>query len=72
MRPEVIRQRPARTEGHAQRDALIAQFTAAGLVPILSTNGSNPEADIQIVKGPQPGEVIEAWLTARGERRLGR
>lgn len=71
MRAEIVRQRPPRTDGHAQRDALITRFVDAGLVPILSTNASTPEADIQIVKGPQPGEVLEAWLTQRGETRLG-
>ena len=62
--------RPPRTAGHAQRDALIQQFAAAGLVPSISTNGGIPDADIQQVKGPQPGDVIEAWITARGEARL--
>ena len=62
--------RPPRTPGHAQRDALIQQFAAAGLVPSISTNGSNIEADIQQVKGPQTGDVSEAWVTARGQSRL--
>lgn len=62
--------RPPRTEGHRQRDTLLADFAAAGLSPVLSTNGSIPEADIQIVKGPQHGEVIEAWLTSKGKQRL--
>ena len=66
----MVRARPPRTAGHASRDAAIAQFAAAGLVPVLSTNGSNPEADIQIVKGAQPGEVLESWITPRGLGRL--
>ncbi len=61
---------PPRTAGHVKRDAIIQQFADAGLVPVISTNGSNPEADIQQAKGPQPGEVVDAWITARGERRL--
>jgi hypothetical protein len=68
-RPLVI-ERPPRTAGHAQRDAAIKRFADAGLVPVLSTNGGNPEADIQIVKGPKAGEVLEAWITAKGEARL--
>ncbi len=39
-------------------------------MPIISTNGGIPYADIQVVKGEQPGEVLEAWLTRRGEARL--
>ena len=66
----MVRARPPRTAGHASRDAAIAQFAAAGLVPVLSTNGSNPEADIQIVKGEKPGEVLESWITPRGLGRL--
>lgn len=62
--------RPPRTDGHRQRDALVQQFADAGLVPAISTNGSNPHGDIQQVKGPQPGDVIEAWITARGQARL--
>ena len=62
--------RPPRTAGHAQRDALIQQFADAGLVPAISTNGGIPDADIQVVKGPQPGDVSEAWVTALGQRRL--
>lgn len=70
MRAEVVRERPARTKGHRQRDACLQRFRDAGLVAVVSTNGSDPEADIQIVKGPQPGDVLEAWVTARGEARL--
>lgn len=62
--------RPPRTDGHRQRDTLLADFAAAGLAPVLSTNGSITDADIQIVKGPQPGEVLEAWLTPKGTQRL--
>jgi len=62
--------RPPRTAGHAQGDALIRQFADAGLVPVLSVNGSTPDADIQVVKGAQAGEVIEAWLTKHGSERV--
>ena len=62
--------RPPRTAAHVERDRLIAQFKDAGLVPVLSTNGGIPDADIQIVKGPKPGEVLEVWVTARGDDRL--
>lgn len=73
--------RPPRTDGHRQRDALLQHFYDAGLQPIVSTNGSIPNADIQIVKALLPakdgtggdgqyGEVIEAYLTDRGAQRL--
>lgn len=67
--------RPPRTPGHGQRDVLLQRFSDAGLVPVLSTNGSTPDADIQIVKtllgdGGQHGEVIAAYLTNRGQSRL--
>lgn len=65
--------RPPRTEGHRQRDALLAQFAAAGLMPVVSTNGSIPNADIQVSfdKRTHPGgDVVRADLTARGSQRL--
>jgi hypothetical protein len=64
--------RPPRTSGHAQRDALIARFAAAGLVPVLSTNGSVPDADIQVSydKTTRPGgDVVRADLTQHGQQR---
>jgi hypothetical protein len=64
--------RPPRTDAHRQRDAYLQQFAALGLTPILSTNGSNPEADIQVVKGEKPGDVPECWITAKGQARLER
>ena len=62
--------KPPRTDAHRQRDELIAQFRDAGLVPVVSTNGGIPDADIQVVKGTKPGEAIECWLTERGKLRL--
>ena len=62
--------RPPRTAAHAMLQTLIAQFKDAGLVPVISTNGGIPEADIQVVKGAKPGEVIEAWMTNNGLDRL--
>lgn len=62
--------RPPRTNAHRERDALLQRFHDAGLVAVVSTNGSAPEADIQIVKGVQPGDVPEVWLTERGRARL--
>lgn len=62
--------RPPRTDAHRERDVLLQQFADAGLVPVVSTNGGVPEADIQVVKGAQPGDVSEARLTDRGLTRL--
>jgi len=62
--------RPPRTAAHVTLQTLIAQFKDAGLVPVISTNGGVPDADIQIVKGPQPGDVTECWITAHGNIRL--
>jgi hypothetical protein len=64
--------RPPRTDAHRQRDALVQQFHDAGLTPVLSCNGSAPSADIQVVKGEKPGELVDCWLTDRGKVRLGR
>ncbi len=63
-------QRPPRFPAHSRRDVLLAQFHAAGIIPIVSTNGGIPEADIQVVKGAKPGEVVECWVTAHGTRRI--
>ena len=67
--------RPTRTEAHAERDRLIRQFADVGLQPVISTNGSIPDADIQQAKailrdGGKHGEVVECWLTERGQARL--
>ena len=62
--------RPPRTAGHAQLQTLVKQFADAGLTPVVSTNGSIPGADIQVAKGPKPGEVVEARLTTKGSRRI--
>ena len=62
--------RPPRTAAHATLQALLAQFRDAGLVPVVSTNGGIPEADIQVVKGAKPGEVLDVWSTDRGRARF--
>ena len=62
--------RPDRTAAHATRDDLLRQFRDVGLVPVVSTNGSIPDADVQVVKGTKPGEVVDCWLTLRGQDRL--
>lgn len=63
--------RPVRTEAHAKRDTYLQQFADLGLTPVVSANGSIPDADIQIVKGAQPGEVLDCWVTDKGRARLG-
>ena len=63
-------QRPPRTAAHNTRDELIARFAALKLTPVISTNGGEPTADIQCVKGLQPGELIDCWLTVLGAARL--
>ena len=56
--------------------AAIERFHALGIVPVVSTNGGIPHADIQIAKIPadeaKAGDVtfIDAWVTERGEARL--
>jgi len=62
--------RPPRTDAHQLLAAFVARFKEAGLIPVISTNGGVPDADIQIVKGPQPGDVTECWITAHGNIRL--
>jgi hypothetical protein len=62
--------RPPRTAAHAKRDELTALFASHGLVAVVSTNGSIPEADIELTKGARPGEVTSVFLTASGEARL--
>lgn len=67
--------RPPRTPAHAERDALLLQFAARGLQPVISVNGSIPEADIQVTKalldeGGKYGEVLDARLTLAGAKRL--
>lgn len=70
--------RPPRTDAHRQRDAYLQQFADLGLVPILSTNGSHPNADIQFVKVPADEAHshadlfggVECWITERGAARL--
>ena len=62
--------RPPRMVGHTQLAELVRRFSQAGLLPVVSTNGAIPGADIQIVKGEQRGEVLAAWLTDKGAERL--
>lgn len=62
--------RPDRTDAHRERDALLQRFHDCGLVAVISTNGSNPEADIQVAFGDKPGEAVGAWLTSRGSAQL--
>lgn len=64
--------RPPRTDAHRQRDAFLQQFAALGLTPVVSTNGAIPDADIHIVKGETPGEVLACWITGKGAARLAR
>ena len=64
--------RPPRTAAHAKRDELTALFAAHGLVAVVSTNGSIPGADIELILGVQPGELRDAWLKPAGADRLGR
>ncbi len=63
--------RPPRTDAHRLRDELIARFAAAGLTPVLSTNGSIPSADIELILGVKPGDLRDAWIKPQGVRRLG-
>jgi len=64
--------RPPRTAAHVERDRLIQQFHDAGLQAVVSTNGSIPDADIQVafVTAPEGGQALSAWLTAKGQARL--
>jgi len=67
--------KPPPTDAHRERDRYLQMFHAAGLVPIVSTNGGIPDADIQVTKtlldeGGKHGDVLEARLTDRGQRRL--
>lgn len=71
-------QRPPRTDAHRLRDTYLQQFADLGLQPILSVNGSNPEADIQLVKVPADEAhskdelhgLSECWITDKGQARL--
>jgi hypothetical protein len=62
--------RPPRTAAHAERDRLVRLFADAGLVPVMSTNGGEPSADIELVLGTKPGELRAVWVKPMGERRL--
>ena len=65
-------QRPPRTAAHATRDDLLRQFREMGLTPTISTNGGDPHADIECIKGAKPGELRECWLKPNGIARLQR
>lgn len=62
--------RPARTDAHRQRDTYLQQFADLGLVPVLSTNGGEPDADIEVIKGDKPGDVRDCWIKPNGLARL--
>ena len=58
---------------------LLERFTAKGLHAVVSTNGSIPDADIEMTRPPveQSGGSHQTWkataivLTSRGQSRLG-
>jgi len=61
----------------ADREALLAPFHDAGLTPVLATNGSIPDADVQVVRVPanlrvqgEANVILDAWITEKGQRRL--
>jgi len=61
----------------ADLDAALAQFHAVGLVPVLSTNGGIPEADVQVVRVPanqrvkgEANVILDVWITEKGQARL--
>lgn len=62
--------KPTRTPAHAQLAELLSQFRDAGVTPIVSTNGGELGADIQIAKGPAAGDVADVWITDAGWARL--
>ena len=67
-----------RPAAHVDRDRYLALFHSAGLVPVVSTNGGIPDADIQLAKVPgneahskaELEGAIECWVTERGQARL--
>jgi len=66
--------RPDRGPKRNELLALLARFQAAGLQASVSTNGSNPDADIEVDITPatQRERVIHAvTVTAAGRARLG-
>lgn len=69
--------RPDRGPKRAELDTLIGRFAAAGLQPVVSTNGSIPNADIQVAQvpakeagGPDRWKIEDVWITAHGRTRL--
>jgi hypothetical protein len=61
----------------ADLDETLAQFHAAGLVPVLSTNGGIPQTDVQVVRVPanqrvkgEPNVILDVWITEKGQARL--
>jgi hypothetical protein len=55
-------------------DAALARFHAKGLTPVLSTNGSIPDADIDVTRGPRVrGEavpILDVQITPAGLAKL--
>lgn len=62
--------RPPRTPAHAVLQTYLGQFRDAGLIPVVSTNGGIPTADIEVTKGAKPGDVTAAVITETGTQRL--
>lgn len=58
----------------ADRDAALALFYAAGLVPVLSTNGRIPDADVEVALAPRvagaPVALLSVTVTEAGQARL--
>lgn len=61
----------------ADLDTALQRFHDAGLTPMLSTNGSIPDADVQVVRVPadqrkagEPNVILDVWVTDKGEARL--
>lgn len=61
---------PDRADLHAALD----RFYAAGLTPVLSLNGSIPEADVEVTRYPrvqgQASSILDVQVTERGQARL--
>lgn len=61
---------PDRADLHAALD----RFYAAGLTPVLSLNGSIPDADIEVTRTPlaqgQARAILDVQVTERGQARL--
>jgi len=60
----------------ADLDNALAPFYRRDLVPVVSTNGSIPEADVQVVRVPadqrtkgEANVILDVWITAKGQAR---